>query len=67
MSYLQYSYAAAGTPSISAGGIVNGASFAAGTTPTSWITIFGSNLADTTAAAGTGWFSTWVTGAVNKN
>jgi uncharacterized protein (TIGR03437 family) len=42
--------AAAATPAIATGGIVNGASGAAGLTPGSWITIYGANLAATTRA-----------------
>ena len=39
-------------PAISANGVVNGASYAAGIAPGSWVTIFGSNLASTAAQAG---------------
>ncbi len=36
------------TPTISSGGVVNGASFQAGIVPNSWLTIQGANLASTT-------------------
>ena len=36
---------AAGTPSIKANGVVNGASFKAGVSPGAWVSIFGDNLA----------------------
>ncbi|MGH7752925.1 MAG: hypothetical protein ACREN5_08925, partial [Gemmatimonadales bacterium] len=41
------------TPTVTAGGVVHGASFAAGTpiAPGSWITVYGSNLADSTNLA----------------
>jgi uncharacterized protein (TIGR03437 family) len=48
---LVYKISAAGTPgppSISAGGVVNGASFIAGIAPSTWISILGTNLSATT-------------------
>jgi uncharacterized protein (TIGR03437 family) len=45
------------TPSITAGGIQNGASFQSGIVPNSWLTIQGSNLASTT--------DTWANAIVN--
>lgn len=39
-------------PAISTSGVVNGASYAAGIAPGSWVTIFGSNLASNTTQAG---------------
>jgi uncharacterized protein (TIGR03437 family) len=47
------------TPSISANGVVNGASFRPGIVANSWATILGSNLASTTA--------TWENAIVNGN
>ena len=38
-------------PAIAPGGVVNAASFVAGVAPAAWISIFGSNLATTTATA----------------
>jgi uncharacterized protein (TIGR03437 family) len=43
---------AATAPVITTGDIVNGASFAAGIAPSSWISIFGTNLATDTVTAG---------------
>ena len=48
---LVYKISAAGTPgppTISAGGVVNGASFIAGIAPSTWISILGTNLSATT-------------------
>jgi len=42
-----------GAPSITSGGVLNGASYQAGAAPGSWVTIFGSNLATSTATATT--------------
>ena len=51
--------AGANTPSIDAGGVMNGASFLPGIVPGSWLTIKGSNLSPVT--------DTWDTAIVNGN
>jgi uncharacterized protein (TIGR03437 family) len=48
--------AAGNTPTIAAGGVVNGASFVSGIVPGSWLTIQGTNLATGLPAQG---FDTW--------
>jgi uncharacterized protein (TIGR03437 family) len=42
----------AAPPTIKAGGVVNAASYSAGITPGAWISIFGANLASSTATVG---------------
>ncbi len=55
-SYTLVPQAAGGAPTISAGGVVNGASFVSGIVPGSWLTIQGTNLATGLPAQG---FDTW--------
>ncbi len=53
-------FASAGAPTISSGGIVNAASFRAGGAPNTWISIFGTGLATTTA----GWNPSTIQGSL---